>query len=266
MINLNLICVIKKYRDFIFASVVRDLKSKYNRSLLGVLWTFIHPLSMILIYTLVFTQVMRAKLPDISGQFSYGIYLCSGLLVWGFFSELCNRLLGVFIENANLIKKIKFPRVCLPVISFISSGINFIIIFAFFVIFLFFTDNFPFPSFLAFFPLTLIVSILALGIGVTLGVLNVFFRDVSHFFSIFMNFWFWLTPIVYPLQILPEFAKRILALNPMLPVIKGYQDIFVYSLWPDWKSLLYPLFVGLFFLFFSIFLYKNKYIDLIDEL
>lgn len=266
MFFLNALNIMKSYRGFIFASVIREFESKYNRSLLGVAWTLIHPLSMILIYTVIFTQVMKSRLPDASGQFSYGIYLCSGLLVWGFFSEICGRLLGVFLENSNLIKKIKFPRVCLPIISIISSSINFFIIFGFFIIFLILTGNFPWLHFLAFIPLTLIVCCLALGLGLLLGILNVFFRDVGQFFGIFINFWFWLTPIVYPLSILPDKVQKILWLNPMLPVIKGYQDVFVYSSWPNWISLLYPLVLGFLLLFIAFNLYSKKSIDLIDEL
>src|SRR5450631_298974 len=113
------------YRGFILGSVKREFQIKYRNSLLGAAWTILNPLAMILVYTVIFSQVMRAKLPGVDSSFAYSIYLCSGVLTWGLFAEISGRAQTVFLENANLIKKINFPRLCLPVVVVLNALINF---------------------------------------------------------------------------------------------------------------------------------------------
>ncbi len=96
--------------------------------MLGAIWTIINPLSMIVVYTVIFSQVMRAKLPDMDSDFAYSIYLCSGVLTWGLFAEIVGRSQNVFLEYASLIKKLSFPRICLPIIVILNSLLNFGII------------------------------------------------------------------------------------------------------------------------------------------
>lgn len=103
------------YRGFISGSVKREFQSRYRNSLLGAAWTVLNPLAMIVVYTVIFSQVMRARLPGVDSGFAYSIYLCAGVLTWGLFAEIVSRAQNVFLKNANLIKKISFPRICLPV-------------------------------------------------------------------------------------------------------------------------------------------------------
>src|SRR3546814_999156 len=112
------------YRGFILGSVKREFQSKYRNSLLGAAWTVLNPLAMILVYTVIFSQIMRAKLPGIDSTFAYSIYLCAGLLTWGLFAEIVGRSQNVFLEHANLLKKLSFPRLCLPVTLVLSSLVN----------------------------------------------------------------------------------------------------------------------------------------------
>jgi len=172
---------------------------------------------MILVYTVIFSQIMRAKLPGVDSTFAYSIYLCAGVLTWGLFAEIIGRGQNVFIENANLLKKLSFPRICLPIIVVLNAGLNFAIIFGLFTGFLILSGNFPGEVFLAVFPVLVVQIVFSIGLGITLGVLNVFFRDVGQFFGIFLQFWFWFTPIVYPLTILPEEVRPLLVLNPWPP-------------------------------------------------
>lgn len=185
------------YRGFIIGSVKREFQSKYNNSLLGVLWIILQPLSMIFVYTLIFSRVMNAKLPEIGNSYSYGIYLCSGIIAWGLFSEIITRSINVFISNSNLLKKINFPKICLPLIVILSALLNFLIIFSLLVVFLLAFGYFPGIVILAVAPLLLITILLSSGIGIFFGVLNVFYRDVGQFFLIFLQLWFWLTPVGY---------------------------------------------------------------------
>src|SRR5665647_1200102 len=109
------------YRGFILGSVKREFQFKYKESLIGSAWAVINPLAMILVYTVIFSQVMRTRLPGADSPFAYSIYLCAGLLSWGLFSEIALRAQNIFLENANLLKKISFPRLCLPVVVVINA-------------------------------------------------------------------------------------------------------------------------------------------------
>lgn len=225
------------YRGFILGSVKREFQLKYRNSMLGGAWTVINPLAMIFIYTVIFSQVMKARLPGVDSTFSYSIYLCAGLLTWSLFAEIVGRAQNMFLEHANLIKKLSFPRLCLPVTIVLNALFNFSIVFGLFIIFLILSGNFPGLTFIAMFPLLAILVLFAIGLGVSLGVLNVFFRDVGQFFGIFLQFWFWLTPIVYSINTLPEIAQSWLAFNPMSSLMGGFQSVLVSGHWPQWQTL-----------------------------
>lgn len=254
------------YRGFIYGSVKREFQSKYRNSLLGGAWTFLNPLAMILVYTVIFSQVMRAKLPGIESGFAYSIYLCAGVLTWGLFAEIVGRGQNIFLDNANLLKKISFPRMCLPIITVLNASVNFAIIFSLFLIFLIIIGFWPGWAIFSIIPILLVQLVFAIGLGMTLGVLNVFFRDVGQFFGIFLQFWFWLTPIVYPAAILPESIQSIMAINPMYPLIHAYQNVFVLGQIPDFMTLIYPLILGLGLCALGLGLFRKHVGEMVDEL
>jgi len=254
------------YRGFILGSVKREFQSKYTNSMLGVGWTVIQPLTMIFVYTVIFSQLMRAKLPGVEGTFGYSIYLCVGIIAWGYFAEIVGRAQSIFIDNANLIKKLSFPRLCLPVTLVLNASVNFGIIFSLFIAFLLVTGNFPGWIFFAIIPVLLIQVLFAIGLGVTLGVLNVFFRDVGQLVGVVLQFWFWFTPIVYPLNILPAWLQSLMKLNPMATLIGSYQGVMVHGLMPDWIALLPIALLSLFICFLGLRLFKKHSGELVDEL
>lgn len=254
------------YRGFITGSVKREFQAKYSNSLLGAAWTVINPLAMILVYTIVFSQVMRSKLPGVDSQFAYSVYLCAGVLTWTFFSETVSRAQNVFLENANLLKKISFPRLCLPVIVVANASINFAIIFGLFTIFLLVSGSFPGMPYLAMFPVLLIQVIFSVGLGITLGVLNVFFRDIGQLFSVVLQFWFWVTPVVYPINILPPAVRDLLRYNPMTNIISSYQNILVNGQWPDWSSLWPVTLIGILLCIWGMNLFRKHAGEMVDEL
>lgn len=236
------IAALWQYRAFILGSTKREFQTKYKNSLLGFAWPIISPLALILVYALVFSKVMGARLPGAAGEgsaglYSYSIYLCIGVIVWTLFSELTSRAQIVFLENANLLKKLNFPRLCLPVIVIFNAGLNFLIIFSLFTAFLLVTGNFPGIPFLAVIPLLIILIAFSIGLGMNLGVLNVFFRDIGYFYSVALQFWFWLTPIVYSVNILPEKIRFLASFNPLTNLMVAFQGIFVSHQMPDWSSL-----------------------------
>jgi lipopolysaccharide transport system permease protein len=232
-----------------------------------IVWVVLNPLAMIVVYTVVFSQVMKAKLPGVDSTFAYSIYLCAGVLTWGLFAEIVGRAQNIFLEYANLMKKLSFPRMSLPVIVALNAGINFAIISALFLIFLLFTGNFPGWVILGAIPVLFIQVAFSIGLGIVLGVLNVFFRDVGQFFSIVITFWFWFTPIVYPSAILPDKARHLLMeWNPMAPMIAAYQRIFVSEQWPDWSTLMIPTIVAVALCMFGLRLFRKRAGEIVDEL
>ncbi len=263
---MNMLRALWAYRGFIYGSVKREFQSKYRNSLLGAAWTVINPLAMIVVYTVIFSQIMRAKLPGVDHSFAYSIYLCSGVLTWGLFAEIVGRGQNIFLDNANLLKKISFPRMSLPVIAVLNAMVNFGIIFGLFLAFLLFSGFWPGWSSVAVIPVLAIQLLFALGLGMTLGVLNVFFRDVGQFFGIFVQFWFWFTPVVYPTGILPERIKPLMAVNPMYPLVHAYQGMFVSNQWPAWGSLAYPLVLGFVLCALGMRLFRRYAGEMADEL
>jgi lipopolysaccharide transport system permease protein len=253
-------------RGFIFSNVRREFQVKYANSLLGFAWNVINPLAIIVVYTVIFAQVMRAKLPGVDNPFAYGIFLCSGILVWGLFAEITSRSLNMFVENANLLKKLRFPRACLPTVVLLNALLNFSIIFVIFTAFLLVSGNFPGASYLSLFPLILLLVVFSVGLGLILGVLNVFFRDVGHAFAVINTFWFWLTPIVYAPNILPEWTLSLMVFNPLAAFFGAVQDVLVRGLWPAWDKLYYMGISGVALCVLGLRLFSRYSSEMVDEL
>lgn len=255
-----------RYRAFISGSVKREFQSRYSNSLFGAAWTILNPLSMIAVYTLVFSQVMRSKLPGVDSTFAYSLFLMAGLIPWGLFAEIVSRGQNMFLENANLIKKVSFPKGCLPAILLFSSLINFAIVLALFLPIAFIIGLTPDWSLLAVIPLVLLLVGIAMSLALILGVFNVFFRDAGQFTGIFLQFCFWLTPIVYAIDIIPAGYQDWLRLNPLVPLFTAFQTIFVKNTWPDWASLSPTLLVALLLGAYAGFVFKNRAAEMVDEL
>lgn len=255
------------YRGFVLSSVLREFNGKYRESLFGALWSVANPLTMIVIYTVVFGQLMRPTLPGYeSTPFAFSIYLCAGVITWGLFAEMLGRLNNVFLEHGNLIKKSNFPRICLPAIVALSALINFGIVFGLYLVFLALIGHWPGWALLALIPLLALQILLALGLGIFLGTLNVFFRDVGQFTGVVLQFWFWLTPIVYTIAALPESVQGWMRLNPIQPLIAAYQTVFLSRQLPDFSSLIPLALITVCFLVFGARFFLARVGELVDEL
>jgi len=228
------------YRFFIVSSIKTEFKTRFARSKIGGFWMVIHPLAQVLVYALILSQIMKAKLPEVQTQYAYPIYILSGMLAWTLFSDILTRSLNVFINNANLLKKMAFPKLSLPLIAIGIALINFMFfMLVMFVVFAF-LGHLPYHA-LYWLPLLIgITLVLATGIGLFLGVLNVFIRDIGQIMEVVMQFWFWLTPIVYMTSIVPQKYHTLFMLNPMTGIVEGFQNILLYDKAPNFGHLLYP--------------------------
>jgi len=252
------------YRYFVISSIKNEFKTRFIRSRLGSIWIVLHPLAQVLIYALVLSEVMRAKLPGVESQFAYPIYLLSGMAAWTLFSELMNRLMNVFIANANLMKKLAFPKLALPLIEIGSALLNFVLLLvAMFAVFIF-LGHFPYAHILYLIPAIFTLLIFSVGFGLLLGILNVFIRDISQIFSIVLQFWFWLTPIVYAITIVPKKYHFLIYMNPMTSITEAFNKILLYDQPPQLLPLLYPLILGLLLLVSSMFLFLRAKEEITD--
>ncbi|MFC4892651.1 ABC transporter permease [Pseudofrancisella aestuarii] len=254
------------YRGFIISSTRRELSAAFARSKLGGLWTIINPLAQVLIYALILSNVLAAKLPGIDNKYSYAIYLMAGTLAWNLNSELISRGLNLFTSNADVLKKMNFPKIVLPCIAVVSAGVNNILLFlAVMIIFFLLGHGFNLTIFWLV-PLTFVVALLGISLGMIAGVINVFLRDVGQFVPIVLQVWFWFTPIVYPETIIPEKYRELLSLNPMYPIVDAYHNILVYGVRPHLFSLFYITLFSLFLLMFALFLFKRSSTEMVDVL
>ena len=263
---LGQIQIVWRYRDFVKSTVLRDFQARYRNSVLGIAWTILNPMAMILIYTVIFSQVMQARLPNSQSSFAYSIFLMAGIIPWSLFADILARSPTIFIDNAHLIKKVSLPKLCFPLIVMGNSLLSFAIVFSLFLLVLLALGQFPGAVFLAFIPVLLLQLFLAFGIALCLAILNVFFRDIGQFFSIFLQFWFWLTPIVYSLQMIPAHVQWLWQCNPILPLIVAYQGIFLQHQWPDWGSLVPVCIVALVINALAVRLLTMHGSEMVDEL
>ena len=267
MPGLTMLKALWLYRNFVWSSVLREFHGKYRESLLGAFWSVANPLTMIVIYTVIFGQLMR---PTLAGHektpFAFSIFLCAGVITWGLFAEMLGRLNNVFLEHGNLIKKANFPRICLPAIVTVSALLNFAIIFTLYLLFLAAIGHWPGWVLLAVVPLLALQILFALGLGIFLGTLNVFFRDVGQLTVIILQFWFWLTPVVYTFTALPEQARAVLQYNPLVPLVMAYQTVFLGKTMPNFGSLLPLVVLTLFFLVAGAYFFLARVGELVDEL
>lgn len=226
------------WRGFIASSVMRELQARYARSLLGGLWLILPPLVMIAVYAVVFTHLMRgAGLPD-HGPSTYSVFLCAGMLTWQWFSELLSRTLALFTQHAALIRKTTVPWPVLLACDALVVTTGLAIQLLLFSVLMAGVGLWPGWSLVGALPLLLVQAALAVGIGLALSVFHVFFRDVGLAAPLVLQLVFWLTPIVYPLGILPPALLPWLSWNPLIPIVQGYQSIVVpgYA-FVDWSAI-----------------------------
>lgn len=254
------------YRHFILSSIRGEMKGRFARSYLGGLWFILHPLAQALIFSIVLSQIMRARMPGTDNPSAYPIYLLAGLAAWGLFSDVLNRSITIFIEQAPAMKKIAFPRLCLPIIVWGSALINHLLLLAAIAFIFMFLGHFPTIAWIYIIPGIFLISMLAFGLGVFLGVLNVFVRDVSQVMIVIMQLWFWITPIVYATSILPDNFKPLIAMNPMTPLVGIYQNALLLNQAPPFAPLVPVAILGVVMVLISFFLFRRAGPELVDAL
>jgi lipopolysaccharide transport system permease protein len=256
-----------RYRSFIASSIVSEFRSRFARSRLGALWMIIHPLAQAAIFALVLAEIMGAKLPGMAAnRLAYPIYLLSGLLAWSLFAEVVNRCLTLFIDNRSLLKKLQFPRITLPLIVAGTALVNNLLLLAAILVLFGVLGHAP-PMEVLWLPLLIGLTLsLALGVGLLLGVFNVFARDVGQVVPVVMQLAFWIAPIAYTPNVVPAALRPILYLNPMTPVVEAYQRALLFGGSPDWQLLGILAAASALLLSFALMLFRRASPDMADVL
>lgn len=262
---MSLIHAVWRYRGFIASSVANDFKSRVARSRLGTLWIVLHPLAQALMFALVLSSVLAAKLPGITNKYAFAVYLLSGLLCWTLFSEIVQRCLTVFIDNASLLKKMQFPRISLPMVVVGTASLANLILLAVILV-LVPLLGVALTSSLVWLPVLMGLTVaMAMGIGLLLGTLNVFARDIGQVMQVVIQFWFWMTPIAYPASIIPDGIRPMIQFNPVAPLVMGYHDVLLYGRAPQ-VSLVSPLLVALVTLGLAFVIFRRASSEMVDVL
>lgn len=221
-----------RYRAFIVRNAVNDLRNRYAGSALGVVWHVVNPLAQILIYTVVFSQLMTVRVPGLSGTASFALYVCAGLLPWVGFSECVLRGAGAFVENANYLKKLPIPEQVFVAQTAVSATLSLAISMALLLLVALFTGAPVWPSWAAV-PLVLVLlQGFGFGLGLFFGTLNAFIRDVGQMLVIGVQVWMWATPIVYVVDILPAPLRDLVRFNPAFPFVDALHRAVLGGEWP----------------------------------
>ena len=224
---------LSRHWDLLWQMVTTDLRGRYVGSTLGLFWTVIHPLVLILVYTVVFSRVMGARLAGSADPYAYGIYLCSGLFPWLAFQEVVTRATTIFPDNAGLVRKVAFPKVILYGFITLSGAINLGLALAIFLAAIAVTGHSLHATLMMWLPLIALQLAFGLGVGMVFSVLHVFLRDTAQLVAVGFQLLFWMTPIVYLEDLLPSWLRRLEALNPLYLFTQTHHDVVVYGHVPN---------------------------------
>jgi len=217
-----------RYRSLLKALVLKDLKLKYRGSVFGFLWSLANPLLMIVVYTLAFTFIlgMRTKM--------FAFYLMLGQLAWAFFASSMMMSTASIVDNSGLLRTVVFPRAILPIATVLFNFAQYLLTIGVFLPLMFAWYRIPLVEPMLLFPVVLVLHVaFTIGIALILATITVFFRDVRHLVEVALAVLFWLTPIVYELDRVPERLRLLILLSPMSPFVVAYQKLLFFREWPE---------------------------------
>jgi homopolymeric O-antigen transport system permease protein len=241
-----------EFKYLIYNLVSRDLKVKYKGSTLGFLWSLLNPLLMLVVYTVAFKYVIKLKVEN------FTIFLFSALLPWNFLSSALATGVTSISENSNLVKKVYFPREVLPFSVVLVNLFHFFLTFIVLIpALLFFNVQIGF----SFFFLVVIIFfqfLFVMGLTFIFAAMNVYYRDVRHFLEVLLQLWFWVTPIIWSMDLIPERFRDWAYLNPFTPFVKAYRDVILRNQLPSWFTLLLVIVIAVVVFFLGTFIFHKK--------
>lgn len=241
-----------KYKPLLYELVIRDIKIKYRRSTLGVLWTLLNPLLMMIVLSIVFSNLFKFQIEN------FPLYLLSGQLIFNFYNESTSNAMTSIIGNAALIKKVYIPKYLFTVSRIMSSVVNIFASFCALILVMIFTRaELNYTVFLSVIPVVLLV-LLSTGVGLILASITVKFRDILHLYTVFLTALMYLTPVIYPIDILPDWVYKIVSLNPLTSILEMFRGFMIYGSFPNLFTSVYPLIVSLGLLTIGLIVFYRK--------
>ncbi|SHK24101.1 ABC transporter permease [Tepidibacter formicigenes] len=242
----------KKYRPLLKELVLRDIKLKYRRSVLGILWSILNPLLMMLVLTIVFSTLFKRSIDN------FPVYLLCGRIIFDFYSQSTREAMTSIVSNGILIRKVYIPKYIFPISKGISTFVNLLFsLIALFIVMI--VTNVKITWAIMLIPLPLIyIFIFSIGIGLTLAAYTVFFRDIVHLYSVVLTAWMYLTPLFYPVEIIPDSFKFVIYLNPLYYIIECFREIVLYGQIISLQKHLICILISLFSIVFGIIVFKKK--------
>lgn len=243
-----------RYRELFYVFTWRDLKIRYKQTLLGVIYVVFQPIVSTVIFTIFFGNL--AKIP--SGNLPYSIFVLSGLIFWNFFSGSLTRASNSMLENVNIITKVYFPKIILPLSAIVTFFVDFVINFIIFIGFAAILGYMPNFRIFLILPLAIILTtITIIGVGLLLASINVKYRDVKNILPFLIQIMLFLTPVIYPLSIMDERNRLIMALNPMTTVIEAMRTVFYQEFTLDPSIIFVSVLSAFFFLFIGLWYFRK---------
>mgnify|MGYP004532833137 FL=1 len=250
----------KKYQPLLYELVARDVKIKYRKSILGVLWTILNPLLMMVILSIVFSNLMKFDVEN------YSLYILGGQILFTFYNEATSGAMSAILGNASLIKKVYIPKYLFVLSRIASSSINIMSSFCAMIIVMLCTrTELHFTMFLAIVPIIFLV-VFSLGVGLALAALTVKFRDVIHLYGVLLTGLMYLTPIIYPMSILPNWVRFIVNLNPLTWMVEMFRDVMIYNTIPSFTKIVVSLVVSFVTLAIGLWIFYKQQDDFILNL
>lgn len=209
-----------QYRELLYFLTWRDVKVRYKQTVIGFLWAIIQPFLRMVIFSIIFGNLAKMD----SEGFPYPIFLYAGLLPWQFFASSVSRSGESVVGSASLITKVYFPRLIIPIASVGACLVDFAISFIILIVMMFYYNIIPTLSSFMVIPLVLATIFTALGVGMLISALNVAYRDFRYILPFFVQIWMFLTPVIYPVGIIPENWRWLILLNPMAGIVDAYRS------------------------------------------
>ena len=241
------------YRELILQLVRRDVLTRYKRSVLGIAWTLLNPLGMMLVLTLAFSQILR-----FNTVYGYAAFVLSGLIAWNFFSQSTTAAMVNLVWGGGLLSRIYIPRASFALAAIGTAMVNILLALIPLLVVNVITGVPITPAFL-FVPVPLLLlACFSLGLGLLLSTSAVYFPDVAEMYQIILAAWFYLTPIIYPIEALPEQLQFWIRFNPMYQLLNLFRLSVYYGRFPTWDQLWPSLFISLLTLILGWVLFSKK--------
>jgi lipopolysaccharide transport system permease protein len=224
---------LREYHELLYFLIGREIKLRYKQTVLGAMWAVLQPLSAMLIFSLFLGRVAGIS----SGGTTYPLFAYAGLLGWTFFSNAVGNASTSLISSANLVTKVYFPRVLMPVAAVLAGLLDFAIAFVLMIVLMAY-NRVPVTWHILMLPVLLgLLTVLGLAVGTWMAALNVKYRDVRYALPFLIQLWMFASPVIYPSSFVPERWRWLLLLNPVAPIIEGFRSALLSTSPFDWRSL-----------------------------